>query len=270
MTDSNNPNSISDHVKYVDVPYVTYDECHRQWQSPIGSFSADILPSMMCAGKIGKDTCKGDSGGPLIDTSSNKLVGVTSFGDDPCGNGMYGVYSRISNQWETWIKPTICGKTAHPMPTFCPHTVALKSYQNTYMSFSSDNQSVSQEHTSTLTNKEKFELINIGLGPNHTERYLFHNLETDKYLKFNDDGSVVQAEYSEYDLHLRFNIGKAFQPGNKYNIINKGTGKHLAINPQQCHVGIHDIFVCPTFSNYLQTNGFGQGEAFDIELIYDS
>jgi secreted trypsin-like serine protease len=60
---------------------------------------------MVCAGGTGKDTCSGDSGGPLyVINSENKhvVVGVTSFGYQCAVPGYPGVYTRVSN-YLNWI-----------------------------------------------------------------------------------------------------------------------------------------------------------------------
>lgn len=65
----------------------------------------------MCAGgRKGFDTCKGDSGGPLMTTDSSNgtpywyMVGVVSFGASPCGlEGYPGVYTRVSAYMD-WIE----------------------------------------------------------------------------------------------------------------------------------------------------------------------
>lgn len=72
-----------------------------------------IVNSQVCAGGIkGEDSCRGDSGGPLMtsafDQSSGKrywyLVGVVSFGPTPCGQeGWPGVYTRIGS-YVDWIE----------------------------------------------------------------------------------------------------------------------------------------------------------------------
>lgn len=62
-----------------------------------------IKPSQVCAGveEGGKDTCEGDSGGPIqVYLKENKctysIVGVTSFGQQPCGfKGSPSVYARV-------------------------------------------------------------------------------------------------------------------------------------------------------------------------------
>jgi secreted trypsin-like serine protease len=56
-------------------------------------FSANAK-TQVCAGyaKLGKDTCQGDSGGPLNVKGSDgrwHLVGLTSYGPNPCGEGKF-------------------------------------------------------------------------------------------------------------------------------------------------------------------------------------
>ena len=55
---------------------------------------------MICGGRRNKDTCHGDSGGPLIAHIDGRftLVGVTSWGKGSCGNGRApGVYADITH-----------------------------------------------------------------------------------------------------------------------------------------------------------------------------
>ena len=54
---------------------------------------------MICADGMHENTCKGDSGGPLLANIDGKftLVGVTSFGKRGCGGpNNFGVYADIS------------------------------------------------------------------------------------------------------------------------------------------------------------------------------
>lgn len=109
----------SSRLKHVMVPYVTNKQCKQKYGSDM------ITSSMMCAGDLrngGEDACQGDSGGPLYDAESNTLVGVTSWGNGCALKNFPGVYSRISDQWDSWIKPTICRHHSSPKPDFCSST----------------------------------------------------------------------------------------------------------------------------------------------------
>ncbi|NWH71975.1 GRAA protein, partial [Piaya cayana] len=70
-----------------------------------------ITENMICAGakKGGKDSCSGDSGGPL--RCNNVLTGITSFGKpNKCGAAdSPGVYTRLTKIYIQWIRKTIGG-----------------------------------------------------------------------------------------------------------------------------------------------------------------
>lgn len=64
-----------------------------------------LLRGQMCTFAPGKDTCKGDSGGPLQivdDDGVSLIVGVTSFGWS-CGSNHPGIYTRVA-QYMEWIE----------------------------------------------------------------------------------------------------------------------------------------------------------------------
>ncbi|XP_012979581.1 kallikrein-1 isoform X1 [Mesocricetus auratus] len=66
-----------------------------------------VTDLMLCAGdlKDGKDTCVGDSGGPLI--CDGMLQGVTSWGPTPCGRPEKpGIYTKLT-KFVTWIEEVI-------------------------------------------------------------------------------------------------------------------------------------------------------------------
>lgn len=74
--------------------------------------------SMVCAGVPdgSKDTCSGDSGGPLaIETSGSWLLaGITSWGLNQCGTPNYpGVYTRVT-QFLSWLQPYVSSPQSRP------------------------------------------------------------------------------------------------------------------------------------------------------------
>lgn len=114
---STSSSSLPSRLKSTKVSYVTQSKCEEL-------YDGSISPAMMCAGDTidgGEDACQGDSGGPLYDKKNNVLVGITSWGNGCALRDFPGVYSRISDQWEEWIKPTICDNHEKgPIPSFCP------------------------------------------------------------------------------------------------------------------------------------------------------
>ncbi|XP_041976469.1 chymotrypsinogen 2 [Aricia agestis] len=65
-----------------------------------------ITDDMVCAGRGRRDSCAGDSGGPLLCRDRNYryyLQGITSFGDGCGKRGKYGIYTRTAG-YVTWIR----------------------------------------------------------------------------------------------------------------------------------------------------------------------
>lgn len=74
--------------------------------------SVQIGSGQLCAGgERGRDSCRGDSGGPLmgIDRSGGPVgnwivAGIVSFGPSPCGmQGWPGVYTKVGD-YVDWIQ----------------------------------------------------------------------------------------------------------------------------------------------------------------------
>jgi secreted trypsin-like serine protease len=84
----------------VSIPVVDQDVCE---EAMINTFTGEtyITDNMLCAGEKegGKDSCTGDSGGPLAvyDDAQWKLLGIVSWGDGCARENYYGVYTNVGN-----------------------------------------------------------------------------------------------------------------------------------------------------------------------------
>ncbi|MBT3812914.1 MAG: serine protease [Gammaproteobacteria bacterium] len=100
-------------LQQVDLPLID----NRQCEAAMGPLTEDML----CAGDgLGeRDTCFGDSGGPLtvFDTESKtwRQAGITSWGFDCAVLGTYGVYTRLKN-YAQFISTNICSAAETPAP----------------------------------------------------------------------------------------------------------------------------------------------------------
>ncbi|KAF4145465.1 Trypsin [Phytophthora infestans] len=99
--------SYSNELLRVDLQLVSDEACAAKTDA--------LHPSMVCAGGVyNRDSCYGDSGGPLIlegpGTKEDVLIGLVSWGiGDTCGReGFPGIYSRISNA-RRWIDSILSG-----------------------------------------------------------------------------------------------------------------------------------------------------------------
>jgi secreted trypsin-like serine protease len=88
-------------LRMVDLDIVSIDFANRAYG--VSRYDSRHLAAMAA----GKDTCSGDSGGPLFDTDggpggSPLLLGITSFGLDCAQRGIPGIYANVGN-FATWI-----------------------------------------------------------------------------------------------------------------------------------------------------------------------
>ncbi len=98
-------------LQQVELPIIADEECRTLMNG--------ITDNMFCAGILteAKDTCIGDSGGPLIifDRQTNEWIqtGITSWGLGCALSDSYGVYTRLKN-YSDFISEHICIQSLTP------------------------------------------------------------------------------------------------------------------------------------------------------------
>ncbi|XP_034836148.1 venom protease-like [Maniola hyperantus] len=102
------------HLQVLQLPVLSNDVClqsYSQYEDQV------IDERVICAGYItgGKDSCSGDSGGPLMQpipinlTSIYYQIGVVSFGPRDCARpGLPGIYTRVTN-FIPWLQRYVLG-----------------------------------------------------------------------------------------------------------------------------------------------------------------
>ncbi|XP_021077331.1 mastin-like [Mus pahari] len=111
------------HLREVAVPIVENNDCEQKYQTDSSSDSTTriIKDDMLCAGMEGRDSCKFDSGGPLVCrwNCSWVQVGVVSWGRG-CGlPDLPGVYTRVMS-YMPWIN---CYVPKFPEPLMGPDEI---------------------------------------------------------------------------------------------------------------------------------------------------
>ncbi|CAK9808311.1 Proclotting enzyme [Anthophora plagiata] len=87
-------------LQEVSIPIWANNECRSKYGA---AAPGGIVDSFLCAGRATKDSCSGDSGGPLMVNDGRwTQVGIVSWGIG-CGKGQYpGVYTRVTH-FLPWI-----------------------------------------------------------------------------------------------------------------------------------------------------------------------
>ena len=86
----------------VELNAIPNDFCAR-----LDGYGAEkITPNVFCAYHPLRKTCRGDSGGPVLDEEGN-VIGIVSWGKNRCiGDGQPGVYTRVA-AYADWIDAAI-------------------------------------------------------------------------------------------------------------------------------------------------------------------
>ncbi|KAB8291309.1 hypothetical protein EYC80_009995 [Monilinia laxa] len=89
-------------LRKVSVPVISRASCQAEYGT------SAVTTNMWCAGLAagGKDSCSGDSGGPIIDATTGVLEGTVSWGQGCAEAGYAGVYARLGN-YVTYIQSNL-------------------------------------------------------------------------------------------------------------------------------------------------------------------
>jgi len=94
-------------LQYAQLDTTPVPDCQESYNKALEGNTArvEITDSMLCAGGLTEDTCRGDSGAPLFGLDSRyrmTVVGLVSFGPSRCGSGLPGVFTR-TDSYIDWI-----------------------------------------------------------------------------------------------------------------------------------------------------------------------
>lgn len=101
-------NNFSPTKLKLQIPTVSNYKCIAKFRT----INVTLAETQLCAGgEAGRDSCNGDSGGPLMGTFRNDtgqwyVKGVVSFGVRCGSNGWPGVYTRVSSYLK-WIRENV-------------------------------------------------------------------------------------------------------------------------------------------------------------------
>jgi len=113
-------------LQQVELPIISNNTCNY-------SYPGQITDNMLCAGYSygGKDSCYGDSGGPLMVFIDEQWVhaGVVSWGYGCAQSGYYGVYARTT-QAINFIKQYVPDASFVPSPVTLPWLMLLLGDKN--------------------------------------------------------------------------------------------------------------------------------------------
>lgn len=89
---------VTNELRYTNVGVITNEKCNEAYPDRIDK-------TMVCAERAGRDTCKGDSGGPMAFNNNGRfeVMGLTSWGRGCALEDYAGVYTRVSAELK-WIE----------------------------------------------------------------------------------------------------------------------------------------------------------------------
>jgi len=109
-------------LQTLDLEVLSHEKCNHWYGA--------VLEHEFCAGRAGKDTCFGDSGGPTFQRvgGSYLLLGIESWGGDKCAESERpGVRASVAHHYDfiqSVLKNVPAGTPTPPAPSRCHATVS--------------------------------------------------------------------------------------------------------------------------------------------------
>ncbi|XP_063631810.1 phenoloxidase-activating enzyme-like [Cydia splendana] len=122
-------------LRRVHVPYVDFYLCRHAYNKT-QFYHVQLSNGQLCAGGKNRDSCRGDSGGPLmlLKGQTTELAGIVSFGPTPCGReDIPGVYTKVF-AYNDWIKTIIENDEQVPTKTTEPPVTKKTSTEKVFFS----------------------------------------------------------------------------------------------------------------------------------------
>jgi len=106
-----NNSTRPDVLQYAFIKRWSRQECRSTYDKFLANLDDVVYISnkMLCSGGKKTDSCKGDSGSPLLQYDSKSrftIAGIVSFGPSVCGGGVPGVFTRVQS-FLPWIKKVL-------------------------------------------------------------------------------------------------------------------------------------------------------------------
>ncbi|MCW8332941.1 S1 family peptidase [Vibrio paucivorans] len=122
---------VPEQLQQVEVQLVDQQTCLNTYGIGI---SSNEDSENFCAGveQEGYDSCRGDSGGPIVVSGTGVQLGIVSWGANECGaQGTYGVYTNISYYAE-WIEQHTSGFSYPSKETTAVQSLGSHTYDFVY------------------------------------------------------------------------------------------------------------------------------------------
>lgn len=104
--------------RYVEVDLWSTARCRAVGELSEAEFGIDIATGF-CAASVGKDSCNGDSGGPIFTELNGQVTqyGLVSWGSSECDGTTPGIYARLDNQaaWLAAAKSMLLSDYQYPV-----------------------------------------------------------------------------------------------------------------------------------------------------------